>query len=254
MITSPLPPSDAVMPDIENTFTIVWGIFALAAIAHAIWVSYRKQTTLPLAIIVGATLAMGAEGLVVNYMHVWYPAIGQINAYHSFNQSIPLFVSFAYVFFFAPWILMLMNAFEQGMTVKRFWHAYLGAVIGVIGYEASGLSLDLWSYYGMRPLLVGELPMAYAFINATLIIIPAVTFYRLKEHIFGWRTLLVVAFMAAQVSGIEMFIGYPNYVAINSDVSLATGNIAALLSIAAALSVMWICAKLVCVPQSGEEQ
>lgn len=51
----------------------------------------------------------------------------------------------------------------------------------------------------------------------------------------------IVVFMACQVSGVEMFIAYPQYVAINSDVLLTIANIAALLSIGVALSVVWVC-------------
>lgn len=253
MMTSPLPPRDMVMPDAEYTITVLWAGLAMLAIIHALWISYRTKKILPLVLIGGAALAMGSEALVINYMHCWYPAVGQINAYHAFNQSIPLFVCLAYVFFFAPGIIMLMSKLDKGATVKDFWLVYAGAMVGVVLYETVGLSLGLWTYYGTRPLLIGGLPAYCIFLNSSLIVFPAAILHKAKDHIFGWRNLLVLPSVAGMVAGLEMFLGYPVYFAKNAGVSLAAANVAAIISICFVLGLLWACARIVCITEGKAE-
>lgn len=239
-----MPPLDAAMPATQETFTWVWALIALASILYCSWQSLRQRSGLPLAILVGSSLSMFAEALVIRDMHCWYPAVGQITAFTSNGQSIPLFVPFAYVFFFAPGILMLMQAFERGMSQYRFWATYGAAILGVLVYEYVGLSNGLWLYYGDHPLMLAGLPLTWAVLNPLLLLVPAVVLFKLHAHLKGPALLLVVVFMAAQVTGLERLIGYPIYAAINSNVSSGVALAAALLSIAMALIVVWLCARL----------
>lgn len=243
----PQPPFDAVMPESEGMITVIWACFALASIAYCTWRAIRDRSALPLAIVIGTSLAMFAEALVIQDMHCWYPAVGQMTAWVANGQSIPVFVPFAYVFFFAPWILMLMDAFAKGMSRRQFWTAYIIAVFGVLGYEAVGMLSDSWMYYGYQPLTVGGFPLFWAVLNPTLIVIPAVILFRTRHLLKGWAALLAVTgFLAAQVTGLEFLLGYPYYAAINTSTSPAVMLLGLALSgilIAAALE---ICARLIC--------
>jgi hypothetical protein len=207
--TVAIPPVNAVMPHAQVGLIEAWGAFAACSVIFCCILSIRSRSLLPVSIMLGSGLAMFAESVVIPNMHTWYPAIGQITAYKAYGQSIPLFAALAYWFYFAPAILLFMGQYERGITRLRFWTNCVLTMLGVVGYEIAGLSLHLWSYYGVKPLDIGGLPIANVFLNASTVIPASVILFRLRAQLHGWRMLLVVAFMAADVPGFEFLTGYP---------------------------------------------
>ena len=243
----PAPPYDTVMPEQAATVQlIIWIFLAAAALAYCGWISLRRRSWLPILIEVGAGCAMIGEALIIHNMHCWYPVVGQQSLWKSVGASIPLLVPFAYLFYFGPVILLMMDAFEKGVSKRVFWLFYLGCMFGVTVYEIVGIAYGLHIYYGDFPFyLFGKFPLVLPFLHATLLVVPATVFYKVKNELRGWRLWLVMPFMAGQVCGLEMWLGMPFYVAISSPVPPLWATLAGLMSIAFALGVVQFCAELV---------
>lgn len=241
-----IPPVDVVMPEAQMGLIAIFVALALGSLIYCGLESRRTRSWLPLAIFLGAGLAMFGESLVIQSMHVWYPAVGQVRAYEAFGQSIPVFAALAYWFYFAPAILLLMKKYAAGISYAQFWMFWGLTIAGVVAYEVIGLSFDLWIYYGVQPFTIGKLPMSWAFLNAMAVIPASVVLYRAQTWLRGPAVLLVIPFMAAQVPAFEFLSGYPLYVTINSAAPLWAAQLAALTAIGMTIGLTWVCSKLVC--------
>ncbi|MBT8338830.1 MAG: hypothetical protein KJP07_02345 [Desulfatitalea sp.] len=240
------PPYDMVMSTkAESTVLIIWMVLAAAAICFCIYWSFRKRSLLPIVIEIGAGSAMIGEALIIHNMHCWYPAVNQNTIWHSCGQAIPSFIPFAYLFYFAPAILLLMEVYEKGISTKKFWLFYCYAWIGVSLYEISGTPFGVHTYYGNMPLyLFDTVPLVYCFTNACLIIIPSVVLFMLKGHLKGVKMLAVIPFMWG-IATIIIWIGMPWFAAINSPVPREVTCLAGVLTIGAVLLVIHFLSGLV---------
>lgn len=249
------PPVDMVMPDAQIGLSILWGIFALGSVIYCINHSLRTKSWLAVNILIGSGLAMFAESLVIDDMNNWYPAINQITVYESFGHSVPLFACLAYLFYFAPGILIMMKKYEQGITAQQFWMFWGGCVIFTIGYEIAGLAYDLWYYYGYQPFQIWKLPLTWPIINTMTFIPFSVVLYFGRPWLKGKWMWLVIPGMATAVPTFEIMAAYPIFVAINNaETPVWLANVAALISVGMTLAATALCAKLVCVPAGAAEQ
>ena len=247
------PPVDMVMPDAQIGLCIAWGVCALGSALFCINHSLRNKSWLAVNILIGSGFAMFAESLIIQDMHCWYPAINQISVYTSFGHPVPLFACFAYLFYFAPGILVMMKKYEQGITQRQFWTFWLGCVVFTVFYEIAVLSFDLCYYYGYQPLRMWKLPLTWPIINTMTFIPFSVVMYYARPHLRGPWMLLVIPAMATAVPTFETMAAYPLYVAINNSATpIWLANIAALLSIGMTLAAVAVCARLVCVPASSK--
>ncbi|MET0987670.1 MAG: hypothetical protein ABW034_19925 [Steroidobacteraceae bacterium] len=242
----PQPPLDAVMPPAQTTITVIFAILALVSLVYTIFVSLRTKSALPLAIFVGCTLSMYCEAIVTYLGHCWYPAIGQMTLYETMDHKIPWFAGLAYCFYFAPGIIYLVDAFEKGMSTRTFWVFLAVTAAFVVGYDYLGISLGLWLYYGETPLTVAGFPFWWVPANLMVFVPAAIVIYLAKPYLTGWRTALIVPFMAAQVLMFHGLASLPMYSALNSSAGHGLRTLAVVMTFGISLATMWVSARIAC--------
>ncbi|WP_068073142.1 hypothetical protein [Novosphingobium lentum] len=242
----PQPPFDAVMPAAQYPVTIVFGLLALSAALFAIVAARTTRSAIPLAIFLGSALSMVCEPIVTMLGHCFYPPVGQLTLFTAQGRTIPLFVGFAYCFYFAPGIVFLVDRFGNGMTVRGY-RVLVGTLgLFVIGYDYLGISLGLWRYYGDTPLTIARFPIWWVPANLLVFVPAATTIHLARDWLVGSRQWLLVPFMAAQVLMFHALGSLPAYTVLNMDVSSGWKLAGVLASMLISATILDICGRLVC--------
>jgi hypothetical protein len=241
-----LPPYSMVMPaHAQFWLTIVWGSFAALTVVGCVVASVRRRSWIPVNLVIGSALSMFGESLVIPNMNYWYPAIGQITAYRAYGQSVPLFAAFAYVFYFAPGIFWLIGKYDQGIKPGRFWGLWGIMLVGTIAYEIATVGAGVCVYYGDQYFRIGRLPLLWPTLNSMIIMCASVILFYARPFLTGWRTLLVIPFMASQIATVEVLVGYPAFVANNADLPGGLRLVCVCWAFGMCVTVVWIFSKLV---------
>jgi hypothetical protein len=242
-----VPPVDMVMPDApEFWLTLVWGIFALLTIIGCARLSLQTKSWLPICLVIGSGLSMFGESLVIPNMNYWYPAVGQMNAYQAYGQSVPLFAAFAYIFYFAPGIFWMLKKFDEGIRPGQFWGIWGGLLAFTIAYEIVTLGIGVCIYYGDQYFQIWKLPLLWPTLNSMILVCSSVMLYFARPYLQGWRVLLVIPFMACQIATVEVLVGYPAFVTNHADVPGFIRFLSVCWAFAMCIAVVWIGSKLVC--------
>lgn len=237
------------MSGAELPLTIVFGILATAALFYTVYVAKKQNSLFPVALFLGSVLSMFCEPIVTMLGLCWYPRIGQITAFESFGRSIPLFVAFAYCFYFVPVIIHLITRFQQGIGKREYWSIIAGAAAFIVIYDYLGIYLGLWQYYGDAPITVHGFPLWWVPANLMVFVPVAIAMYFLRPYLTGPRVVFAVVLMAAQVVMFHTLSSLPAYIVLNMDVGQGIKLPGVIASMLMATGVLWFCSELVCKPK-----
>jgi hypothetical protein len=219
----PLPdPAWPTTPWINAVFTVCAGMPIVLGLLYSARLFVRERNPIGFVCILGGAIAALVEPLVTYVGLVHYPTKGQWTVITGFGESIPLFLVFAYtaeigVGSFAVWHLLRKGVGPR--AVMKVWWVLLGADIVL---ETAALWLNVFYYYGPRPLNFFGLPLYWSALDAALAILPGVLLYLLwRKEWTVWHYLLVLALFPVNALAIYVGAGWPIFTLQHADVYIA---------------------------------
>lgn len=186
-------PLDAVTPEPwQLVFTIIFGIPALAACIYALYLTIKEKDLAPVLIIIGSAIACYEEPIVDVLAKCWWPEIGQWVVIEAFDRPIPWLCLFSYVAYYGGMLILLIRAFERGVTRQQFFKIYIFAIIANVALEPIPLNLGLWMYYGDQPFSIFGYPLYWPVNNALAAMVTATLVYKVRPHLQGISQLLLI--------------------------------------------------------------
>lgn len=235
------PPRDMVAPDtIQTVMTVATGSAMVLLLGIATYFCVRGRTPLYLLIMAGGAICMFNETALDVLGHCYFPEIGDWQVYETLDRAIPAWVAFAYVAYFGGLTAVEVFCLRRGVSKKQI-------LIGLISIESLNcllelppLKKDLYTYYGEQPLrIAGEFPAVWLVFNCVGSFLAACIIFKALPYLKGPRMLLVVL-IPPVCQHAAFWLGVPYIAAINSDVSSGVRTLAALVTIALGIGVVYL--------------
>lgn len=213
----PVPPADlSADHGLSMLFTCICVAFFAAMVGYAIRQAFRRDALL-LACVAGG-LAMGILEPMLDYLGLlWFADDNVAIANTLFERHIPLYVILGYAFFFGFQAYVVYRAILAGKPTSFFIAWFAATWVFDMALQVTGAQLDLYSYYGNQPYLIGGAPAWWFTIDACFDLFAGLAFYVLRHRLRGWGMLWVVPLLPCIYAGLNGALGWPVFSAMNTN-------------------------------------
>jgi hypothetical protein len=244
-------PSDLLQQRVPETSQLIWTIFcstlAVIGVACFVTAARRQRSAWPIIICLSGFLAFMCEPVYDNAFHIWFPQQGHPwTLYRAFGVTEMAWVPITYLFCYGGLTLFVMERIRAGAGTASVLRLGLVLALTYEVFEVIAIQLDLWHYWGPKPLNVFGHPAWVSLGNATIPILAAVAFLWLERVLDGPRRWLALPVIPFVFSAVSFGTSVPGIVALNiKDTTDTLVWIGALLSIAADVAVVRLALGLV---------
>lgn len=239
-------PLDAVTPEPwQLVFTIIFGIPAFAFCLYAIYLFIKEKDIAPILIMVAGAIATFEEPIVDVLAKCWWPAIGQWVALEVYDRPIPWLCVFAYMAYYGGMVILLVRAFERGITRKQFFSIFYIAIIANVAMEPIPLNLGLWMYYGDQPFAIFGYPLYWPVNNALAAMLTATLIFKIRPYLQGVSLLLLLPMVLSGNLISNAAVMWPIWTALNWPYGYAATIPAAIITFILCIAVAKILATIV---------
>jgi len=240
------------IPDhIENWATALAGLGAVGSVLFCLRAALARRSPLPLYLFAGGALTCFIEPFIDTMGHAIFAQRDRIAWSSSFGRHIPAYIGLTLMFYVAPAYLLLLNAFEKGISARSFGLVCGAMVTATFLFEFVPLHYDLWRYYGPQGLQLGDMPLWWGFVNAQGLVGTAVGLHFLRRLLPGRGLALVVPLMPAVFLGVHTAGSVFGYLAINSTTSRVVGDVGTVATCGLCAVLFWLYSKVVCIEASA---
>jgi hypothetical protein len=229
----------------EFWITASLGTIALAALLYALWHWKRDGRAFFLLLYAAGGAMMIFEPLVDTVGGCWFAANSWL-AFHGYGRPIPVWLCFAYLFYFGIGVGTIWTQMRKGLTQAQLWGIFILAMIGDLLFEKVLLMFDPYVYYGYQPLLSGKFPLWWMAVNGSIPIIAAAVIYKFEEVLVGWKQLLIVPIVMTVSAATNAGVGWPSWFVINTDVGPLATQLGGIATFALAFATIGIIGRFVC--------
>ena len=242
------PPSVA-LPDGElTTLTILFGVFALCALAFCVTMAVRLKKAWPIFLFVGGGAACWYETLTdLLGRCVWAAPGDWPSLVNLFGFEMPLFYNFLYFFYFPIVQVSLIVALQRGMSFRTWIKLDLALAAGAAVFELYPVSQKWWWYYGEgHPLTVLDYPLYWAACADAAVMGGAAVIYMLRRNGFlpERYSFLMMALPACLTPMIHMAVVWPVHVAVSNSTNALLNTGPALVTVALAFTMSLLIGKV----------
>lgn len=234
--------------NLEIGLNVLMGLMLIACIYYAFRIARKERRPNAFYLLIGGTFAIFYEPLGDLVAHVTYHA-GQINAISAFGFDIPTWMIPAYSLVAGTSITWMVDVIRSGVTWKKWWTLYGIMLVSAILFELPLVFLGAIEYYGQQSFTILGYPAWMAFMNCTgIIFVPGTIIYLLTEHgiIHRGNGFLLVPLVPLVVAGSHSAAGFiRGYIMNGGPHSQFEVEAVALLSMALAVLLTWVCGKVV---------
>jgi hypothetical protein len=166
----------------------------------------------------GGLVASLIEAMLDNLGLLWFYTDNKAIVFHVFGRSMPLFVVLGYGFYFGAITYYAMLALQRGKGARHLWGIYWFAAAFDLAVESTGNAVGLYHYFGPQPYNIWGIPLWWMFCNPVLPIVAGALFFVMRERLRDLRALLIVVLLPVCYGAIYGAIGWPIFIALNSNV------------------------------------
>lgn len=223
----------------QTSMLAVTALLAAAVFGYALWTWKKTGRSEIFWISVGAMAAVCYEPLGDFMVDIAYHQSDALTAISGFGRTIPLWVLFMYVVFWAPGILYLTGQLEAGVTLKRWMGMFALTVPATLLFEVPMLAMGLYKYYGsQQPIQLLGYPLWMAFSNSAVIFIVSLLVHAaMKTALVREQPAYLALLVPSIITGVGVVTLVPIGLGMSSTTSLAIINLCAMTS--AILSVVF---------------
>jgi hypothetical protein len=241
-------PEWSISPARQLIAGIIFAAVLIAALVYAVRAARQVRQPYPVYIMLAAGLIVFGEPFVDVLGHCAFPEIGATPWVHVFGRVVGTYMAPVYFFYFGTGILITMRMIAAGVTTRRWWQWYAGAVAFALAFEPLPIRNGWWTYYGPnQPLKFFGLPIWWAFANTGGWLVAGAIMHVLisRRVLAGVGTLAIFPLMPVIFMGSHTMMAFPIYVALNSSDSTLVTNAVQLATIALSLAAVWASGRLV---------
>ena len=179
-------PDWVLQPNYELWVTVIFGALALMTLFKAIYDARKTQSWFPIALFIGAGLAVIYEPINDVLGHCFYSEHGMNYVWlTSMGRRIPVYIGFCFFFYFYTRIWLCMDMLAKGVSAMQWMRTYLVTVFVAQLFEYIPISMSIWGYYGdNQPLQFGSFPpLWWGFINGSCLISIAAAMHLLRTYV-----------------------------------------------------------------------
>jgi hypothetical protein len=253
----PVPPADlSADHSMSMLFTCLCVSFFAVMVAFAIRQAFRRDPLL--LVCVAGGLLMGILEPMLDYLGLlWFADDNVAIANTLFERHIPLYVILGYAFFFGAQAYIIYRGILAGRPTTFFVGCVAASWVFDAALQITGAQLDLYSYYGNQPYLIGGAPAWWFSIDACFDLFAALAFFVLRHRMRGWGVLLVVPLLPCIYAGLNGALGWPVFTALNTNYDTAAngngsdlavwagGTVTIALALVAATTAIWLIGRIV---------
>lgn len=194
----------------------------------------RTRSAFPLAFTIAAAIGGLVEPIYDGNMHVLFPHIDS-PAFEFYNIAYPWYEMIGESIMAGPIYWMYLR-FKRGIATRGLWGYFLIWWLYQILMEVPGNLTNSYIYYGPHPFRIFGFPVWLGLCLAFGIPLAGYVAHKLSEVLTGARLCLMVVVMIPVALFGSQLIGWPMWVTLNGGRGLETNQLAALVSLAFALS------------------
>ena len=237
------------IPDhIENWATAVAAVGAAGAFAFCLRHSLRHRSPLAMFLFVGGALTVLIEPFPDVLGRARFAQLDRIKWTGALDSQIPMYIGLVYMFYLAPAYVLLLDAFQKGITRRTFGIVCAALVGGATVFEVTPLHYDLWRYYGSQGLKVGKFPIWWGFVNGQGLIATAVVLFGLLKLLPERRQFLIVPLMPPIFLGVHTAGSFFAYLTVGTTTNSTATFFGTLATDGLCCVFLWLWAQVVCTP------
>jgi hypothetical protein len=220
-------------PTMEAAFTVVCGLPAVLVLVLAARALIRDRNYVFPVLLLGGIIGMFVEPILDYLGGVWWPTVGDWEAFTLLGVNIPVLVVLVY-----PWLLggqayWAYRLFDRGAGERELWRLVGIFAVNDIVLETIGIRLlGAYAYFGEQPLNLWGLPLWYVPCNAIGPVVAGALFYVLRRRLRGPRLLAGALLLPMGYLGTYAAIGFPVWISLNSGWPPGTALLAGLATFA----------------------
>jgi hypothetical protein len=189
--------------------------------------------------LVGGALCTFWEPVVDVLGMCFFPRTNQWVGLEVFGRPIPLFMWPVYSWFVGGQAYLFWRAFQNGISARTIWRAWLAICLVNVVLETPGLLMNVYTYYGDQPFNPWGLPLWWPPVNATMPLVAGFVIYQVWPHLIGWRKLAVVALLPMADGMANAATALPVWTTLNTQLGKAATYPAAVVTAGLAALVVW---------------
>jgi hypothetical protein len=221
-------------------FTFWAGGFAFLLLPYCIYRRVKHGDPVALYAWIGGWIVSLGEPVLDILGHIWFPTNLPGPAFVAYGVHIPLLIPPAYVFVVCMTGYFAYRMFCRGITTKGVFLVWLVVSLADPFLELPGVLANVYKYYGEQPFYLANFPLHWAWMNGTGMMTVGLSLYvitpLLRENKLP-MFLLILAPCAGWFASYGL-IGWPTFLALNIDASIAVKSLIDLVSLALALIVI----------------
>jgi hypothetical protein len=244
-LSSQIPPVpvEVMPPSAQLVVTGVLAVLAVGALGFVASESRRTRSPLPVAVLVGGSLAVFNEPIVDVLGGCLHHQIGQWTAFTTFDRPMPIWLCLAYVLYVRTGPLAILRVMSLVGPRKGYSVAITGLLVFNVVLELPILNgAGLYRYYGYQALTLFGLPVAWVVGNVFGVALTVVVVHRLGPALSrGAGLLAALTLPAATQLASAGSVTLPEFSTYNADVSSTWKWVGALASLGLGLSLLrWL--------------
>ncbi len=211
------PPDLPIAPNAELLITLGSAIGALAAFIVAVRFWRKTGSLIPLALLIGAGLAVINEPFVDLLGKCYHNATAQFGLFEIFQRPIPLWGLFGYVIIYGVIAWCIAAGMRRGLRQSRLWLIIIALCLLQVAMEMVILPTNLYYYYDYQPWSFFGMPMHWLALNFSGTVLTAGVLALAWPYLTGRRQALVFVLPMATQTLCSYLIGLPLFVALHSE-------------------------------------
>lgn len=212
----PVPPTDLSAPRGASVAFLVICVLLTAILLIVVVRRAIQGDFIPLMFALGGLLSGLLEPMLDSLGLLWFAADNVAIAVETFHRHVPLYVVLGYVFYFGGFSYVAYRAMLAGKGRRWFWGFFAFEWLADLALQATGRALGLYEYYGPQPLMIFDVPMWWFTVDSCLAVLCGGVLFLMREHLTGWRVLVIVPMVPACYAGLNAAAGWPIFSALNS--------------------------------------
>jgi hypothetical protein len=130
---------------------------------------------------------------------------------------------------------------QRGVSTRTLFALWAATGVADVLEETPGILAHTYLYYGKQPFDIWGFPLWWGFVNPVMPILAGALIYKAKPHLTGWKLATIIAFIPMADGIANAATGFPMWIALNqTDVSYVWTYLAATITLALALLVVWL--------------
>jgi lipoprotein signal peptidase len=212
----PVPPTDLSAPhDASVVFLVICSVIMVIAVAYVARRAMRGDW-MGVLFLAGGLLAGVLEPMLDYLGLLWFAADNVAIAVETFHRHVPLYVVMGYAFYFGGSSYIAYRAMLAGRGATWFWGFFAIDWVADLALQATGQALGLYQYYGPQPLMIFDVPAWWFTIDASMPVLCAGALFLMRDHLGGWRKLVVIPLVPGMYAALNAGAGWPVFAALNS--------------------------------------